>query len=184
MGRAAAHPAGYGGVMPTPHRLVVMRHAKSSWSAPEPDHLRPLKKRGKRDGLAAGQWLADHLGPLDRVLSSPSARTRQTWERARAGGATAGEVTFHDHLYGEGAGAFTRLLRKLPESTGTALVLGHWPDVEELTRSLAPRDGHPGWESMDRKFPTSAIAVLEIPVPWAELAPGVATLVDYVVPRG
>ena len=31
-------------------KLIVMRHAKSSWNNPElADHDRPLNKRGKRD---------------------------------------------------------------------------------------------------------------------------------------
>lgn len=170
--------------MSTSHRLVIMRHAKSSWTEPLPDHDRPLNKRGHRDGRAAGQWLSEHIGKADRVLSSTSTRTRLTWERAKKGGAAAGEITFHDQLYGEGAGAYVQLLRELPESVGTALVLGHWPDVEELTRNLAPRDDHPGWEEMDRKFPTSAIAVLEIPVLWTELDHKVARLIDFAVPRG
>lgn len=170
--------------MPTHHRLLVMRHSKSSWSTGEPDHRRPLNKRGKRDGLAAGEWLAKNVGTVDHVLCSTSTRTRLSWERAKAGGATAAGISFHDQLYGEGAAAYKKLLRTLPETTGTALVLGHWPDVEDLVRSLAPRDEHPGWESIDHKFPTSAIAALEIPAPWANLKSGGARLSEYVVPRG
>lgn len=166
------------------HRLIIMRHAKSSWKEPLPDHDRPLNGRGRRDGRAAGAWLAEHAGPIDRVLSSTSTRTRLTWERATAGGAVADQVTFHRELYGEGSEAFVRLIRSLPESVRTALVLGHWPDVEELTRRLAPRDRHRGWERMDVKFPTSAIAVLEVPGSWTELKDGAARLNDYAVPRG
>lgn len=170
--------------MSTNHRLVIMRHAKSSWKDPLPDHDRPLNKRGHRDGKAAGEWLNQHIGTPDRVLSSTSTRTRLTWERVQAGGGAAEEITFHKELYEDGSDAYVELLRSLPESVGTAMVLGHWPDVEELTRSLAPQDDHPGWESMEIKFPTSAIAVLEVPVPWSGLDKQVARLIDYVVPRG
>lgn len=166
------------------HRLIVMRHAKSSWKNPEPDHERPLNKRGTRDGLAAGQWLAENVGEIDHVLCSTAVRTRLTWERIRAGGASAGDVSFHDEMYESPVPGFRHLITSLPESTSTALFLGHWPGVEDLVRTLAQRDGHPGWADMDRKFPTSAIALLEIPTPWAELESGGARLSGYIVPRG
>lgn len=170
--------------MPTHHRLLVMRHSKSSWSTPSPDHRRPLNKRGQRDGLAAGEWLAKNIGTIDHVLCSTATRTRLSWERAKAGGATSRGISFHDEMYESEVASFWPLLTQLPESIGTALFLGHWPGVEDLSRQLAERDDHPGWESMDVKFPTSAIAVLEIPVAWKELAPGAARLSDYTIPRG
>ena len=166
------------------HRLIIMRHAKSSWKEPLPDHQRPLNKRGRRDGRAAGEWLAEHVGEIDRVLSSTSTRTRLTWERVEAGGGRAGQVTFHDGLYGGSTEDFLRLLRTLDESVGTALILAHWPGVEEAVRELAVRDDNPGWVGIDTKFPTSALALIDVPGTWSRLAPGGARLLDYVVPRG
>jgi phosphohistidine phosphatase len=37
---------------------------------------------------------------------------------------------------------------------------------------------------MDSKFPTSALAVVNVPGPWAELGKGRAELASFVVPRG
>ena len=37
---------------------------------------------------------------------------------------------------------------------------------------------------MDKKFPTSAIAVLEFDTPWKTLADDLAQLTDFVIPRG
>lgn len=164
-------------------RLIIMRHAKSSWKEPLPDHQRPLNKRGRRDGRAAGEWLSANVGDIDRVLSSTSTRTRLTWERVEAGGGRAGKVSYHDGLYGGTTEDFLRLLRPLPESVDSALVLAHWPGVEEAVRELAVRDDNPGWQGIDTKFPTSAIAVLSAPA-WADLAPGSCRLDSYVVPRG
>ncbi|MDO5669037.1 MAG: histidine phosphatase family protein [Corynebacterium sp.] len=162
------------------NRLIIMRHAKSSWKEPLPDHQRPLNKRGRRDAKAAGEWLAEEVGQIDRVLSSTSTRTRLTWERT---GLSAGQVSFHDGLYGGSTEDMLRLLRPLPDSVGTALVLAHWPGVEEAVRELAVRDDNPGWEGIDTKFPTSAIALLSAPS-WSELAPDSCRLLSYVVPRG
>ncbi|MGP6172755.1 SixA phosphatase family protein [Corynebacterium sp. A21] len=165
------------------HRLLVMRHAKSSWATAEPDHQRGLNKRGQRDGLAAGEWLAKEIGPLDHVLCSTATRTRLTWERAQAGGAQSVGISYHDEMYEAPVASFAQLITALPETTGTALFLGHWPGVLDLVRGLAQRDNHPGWVSMDEKFPTSAIAVLDFDVPWAQLRVGTAQLQDFVIPR-
>ena len=44
-------------------RLIVMRHAKSSWSdASLDDHDRPLNKRGRRDAPRIAQELHDRDG--------------------------------------------------------------------------------------------------------------------------
>lgn len=166
------------------HRLVILRHSKSSWSEPEPDHARSLNKRGHRDGLAAGQWLAENIGHIDHVVCSTATRTRLTWERAQAGGATAAEVNFHDEIYETQVSYFEHLLLRLPESVGTALFIGHWPGVVELAHHFGAEDDHAGWSQMDTKFPTSAIAVLEFDTAWADLSQGPARLNNFVIPRG
>lgn len=165
-------------------KLVVLRHAKSSWKVPDPDHARGLNKRGQRDGVAAGEWLAEQVGPIDHVLCSTAKRTRLTWERAQLGGASSRTISFHDQMYEAPVTAFRELITGLDENIDTALFLGHWPGVEDLVNTLAPRDGHPGWAQIDEKFPTGAIAVLEIPGAWAELGRDFARLADFVVPRG
>lgn len=165
-------------------KLVILRHAKSSWKVPEPDHLRGLNKRGKRDGVAAGEWLAENIGQFDHVLCSTAARTRLTWERAQSGGAVSTGVSFHDELYEAPVSSLVELITGLPDNIETALVIGHWPGVEELVNTLAARDDHPGWTQIDEKFPTSAIAVLNVPGSWAKLRKREASLTEFVIPRG
>lgn len=163
--------------MPT---LILMRHAKSSWTTGEADHRRPLSGRGVRDATAAGALLADF--PIDRVLSSSSTRTRQTWARAEAGGARCSDVTFTDELYGAWTDTVIDLLRELDGSVGTALVLGHEPTMSSVIEVLAEPS-----ELADeavRHYPTSALAVLEFDCPWSELGGGAARLVRFEIPRG
>lgn len=163
--------------MPT---LILMRHAKSSWTTGEADHRRPLSGRGVRDATAAGALLAGF--PIDRVLSSSSTRTRQTWARAEAGGARCSDVTFTDELYGAWTDTVIDLLRELDGSVGTALVLGHEPTMSSVIEVLAEPS-----ELADeavRHYPTSALAVLEFDCPWSELGGGAARLVRFEIPRG
>jgi phosphohistidine phosphatase SixA len=63
-------------------RLMIMRHAKSSWKGQVPtDHDRPLNTRGRRDAVRVGKRLAKLGWVPDLVVSSDSRRTRETWER-------------------------------------------------------------------------------------------------------
>ena len=59
-------------------RLILMRHAKSDWSASGDDHGRPLNARGRNSAPAMGRWLADRDWLPDEVLCSTATRTRQT----------------------------------------------------------------------------------------------------------
>ncbi|MFT4297539.1 MAG: histidine phosphatase family protein [Micropruina sp.] len=162
------------------HTLIVMRHAKSSWSTSEPDHRRPLAGRGIRDATVAGQILSDYR--LDRVLSSSSARTRQTWQTAALGGAVCDDVEFTDTLYGAWTDSVIGLLNELDESVGTALVLGHEPTMSSVVEWLAEPSELA--DEASGHFPTCAMAIFEVPGSWAGLAPGAARLVRFEIPRG
>lgn len=62
-------------------RLVLMRHAKSDHGDPRwSDFERPLNDRGRRDSPMMADYLAEIDWIPDLVLSSSSARTRETIE--------------------------------------------------------------------------------------------------------
>ena len=62
-------------------RLIVMRHAKSSWKDPNlDDHERPLNKRGRGDAPMVADAIFDRGWIPDLILVSSSKRTRQTLE--------------------------------------------------------------------------------------------------------
>ena len=61
-------------------RLIILRHAKSCWDNPQlRDHQRPLNKRGRKSAIAVGAELLRLDMMPELVLSSDSARTRETW---------------------------------------------------------------------------------------------------------
>lgn len=159
--------------------LIVLRHAKSSWETSAPDFRRPLAARGIRDGVMAGRVLSEY--PLDVVLCSGALRARQTWERAVAGGAWCDEVRFEDDIYYGGTRAVLDLLRALDGDIATALVIGHEPTLSDVVVELAAPSELV--EDVEDKFPTSAIAVLDVPGAWHDLAEGAANLTRFEVPR-
>lgn len=165
--------------MTHPHTLVLMRHARSSWSVDGPDAERPLCRRGRRDAVLAGQWLTERGLSPDQVLCSPTVRTRQTLERLRLDEVP---TTFEPDLVdADGAGLGELVGRRADGAT--VLVIGHNPAIQQAVLRLgAQRGDQEWWRAITKKFPTSAIAALEVD-DWAELDEDSARLRFYGVPR-
>ena len=166
------------------HRLVLLRHAKSSW-APEgqPDAERRLTARGRRDAAAAGRWLVEHDVIPDRVLCSSAVRTRETWRQAVLAGGTAlatVPVDDLDAIYQAEPDPLLRLVQGLAEATRTALLVGHAPGLPALTALLWPQSaGRP----LD-DFPTSTVVAFASSAGWVATGPDVVRLLAHAVPRG
>jgi phosphohistidine phosphatase len=173
--------------------LVLFRHAKSAWPDVA-DHDRPLARRGIRSAPVMGRWLREAGLLPGQVLCSTARRARETWQFAQAGLAATPPVTFDARIYEAAAPDLLTVIREVPPATGTLLLIGHNPAIEDLALLLATAPGaaaRPGplgaapgdLERMRSKFPTAAIAVLEFRGTWAGLAPGRARLTAFVTPR-
>ena len=168
---------------PSLRRLVLLRHAKSSWDHELPDVERPLSGRGRRDAGEAGHWLAAHVGRPDLVLCSTAVRTRQTWARvAEAEPDVLGPVPvrFEAQIYEAWSDTLLALVRQLPDDVTTAVLVGHGPGLPDLAERLNRLSG----DGPVGDFPTSAIALFTVSGSWDELGPGTAGLTAYEVPRG
>jgi len=173
--------------------LVLFRHAKSAW--PDvPDHDRPLARRGVRAAPVMGRWLREAGLLPGLVLCSTARRARETWQFAQAGLAATPPVSYDARIYAAAAADLLAVLREVPPATGTVLLIGHNPAIEELALLLAaapgaaagpgPGGSRPGdLERMRSKFPTAAIAVLGFAGTWPVLAPGRPRLNAFVTPR-
>ena len=159
----------------TERRLVILRHSKSDWTTGAPDHSRPLNVRGRRDGPAAGQWLRLNVGRLDAVVCSTSTRTRETWELVSSKLPDAPEPTFADDVYEASAVDLLDVVRNLPDSAASVLLIGHNPGIEDLTTLLAGEY---------LPMTTSAVAVLTWPGGWGDVGMVTATLQAHAAPRG
>jgi len=173
--------------------LVLFRHAKSAWPDVA-DHDRPLARRGIRAAPVMGRWLREAGFLPGQVLCSTARRAQETWQFAQVGLAATPPVTFDARIYEAAATDLLAVIREVPPATGTLLLIGHNPAIENLALLLAtapggaagpaPGGAAPGdLEQMRSKFPTGAIAVLEFHGTWPGLAPGGARLTAFVTPR-
>jgi phosphohistidine phosphatase len=164
--------------------LVLVRHAKSSWDLDVDDVDRPLSGRGRRDARAIGALLVDRAVKPDLVLCSTATRTRQTWAGAAEAGASTGEVRFEPGIYRAWVPELVALIRAVDESVTTLAIVGHAPGIPDLVEHLAAREGGSDlWARLDAKFPTAAVALLEVPGAWTDVGKGRARLSSYQVAR-
>jgi phosphohistidine phosphatase len=161
-------------------RLVLLRHAKSSWSDPAvADHDRPLNGRGRQAAVLVGGYVRRIGLRPDLVLCSSATRARQTLDLLHLDEHAQTRISIEDELYGADAGQLLTRLRRIPPTVRCVLLVGHNPGVEELAQGLLGQ-GIP-WEE---KFPTGALVDLRVQMPaWSDLHPGIAELGGFVVPR-
>jgi phosphohistidine phosphatase len=115
------------------------------------------------------------------VLVSPAERTRETLERVKPGG----EVIIEPELYSATVTGLLERLRRVPESVGSVMLIGHNPAMQALVLELADASSSDRalLESAANKFPTGSLATLELHCPWAELRPGCGVLAAMVRPK-
>ena len=159
-----------------------MRHARAEPYGPS-DRERPLTRSGRRDAAVVGQWLAQQGFVPDHSLVSASVRTIETSTEVRqASGATV-EPEVRADLYAAEAGDILAAITAVPDDVTSLLYVGHNPGVEALAAALAGEGDRRALGTLLTGFPTSGVAVYDVPVPWRELHEGAARLADFYVGR-
>jgi phosphohistidine phosphatase len=142
--------------------LLLLRHAKSSWSKPGlQDHNRPLNKRGRHDAPLVGKLILDQSLTPDLIISSTARRAQETARLVGEACGYDGEVELRQELYLSDTACYLDILQSLPDKVNCVMVVGHNPDLEELLALLT---------DYDDSFPTAALAQVELPITsWHEL---------------
>jgi len=167
--------------LPRMSRLFLLRHAKAGWAAPGMcDFDRPLDASGESDAQVAG--IAMRAGGYfpELVICSSARRARQTLDGV-ARNLEAGRVIFTEGLYSTDAAGYVDIIREAPEA-GSLLLIGHNPMTEDVAIALSGDGEEAARSAMVAGFPTSALAVIRFPGPFAEAAPGKGYLEAFLTP--
>ena len=163
--------------------LVVIRHAKAG-EAPL-DIERPLTDRGLRDAAAIGDWLRERGVAPDRAVVSPARRARETWQEAAARLDDAPDATIDDRIYDNAVDLLLDIVHETPDEIGTLVLVGHNPAFGALAYELDDGAGDAeARRGLQASFPTSAVAVFHLVVPWADVDEGTGSLTGFATPRG
>ncbi|MEK9649708.1 MAG: histidine phosphatase family protein [Gammaproteobacteria bacterium] len=155
-------------------KLFLLRHAKSSWANSHlSDFQRPLSNRGIQNASDLSEFLIKKNINPHCVLVSSSYRTLETLELA--GKHISDEIiNIKDAIYHASVETLLGLLAN-EENQGTLLLVGHNPAMHCLTEVLT--------RSHIDKFPTCALAEIELTTSWVDIRNASHTLVNFYTPK-
>jgi phosphohistidine phosphatase len=167
-------------------QLMLLRHAKASSDDPlMPDHARPLTSRGRQTAQQMQEAMRRLGLTVDLVLVSSARRTLQTmqglspWVSPQA-------VEPMDGLYLAPSMALLHILRQVTPTYRHVLLIGHNPGLHELALLLGDRDPErsdvPGAARLAESYPTTALALFDVPDDWSDLGEARARLRRFLTP--
>jgi len=166
-------------------RLLLFRHAKSSWSERGlADHDRPLSGRGRRAAPAMGRAMAELDLLPQRVLCSTSLRTRQTLALAAEAWPASIEIEYLSGLYHAGSAGLEQIVGRHGAEAQTLMLVGHQPGIQEFALDLISQSERAAQARLEAKFPTAALAVIEFRLDdWRDFSGASGRLIRYIRPR-
>lgn len=159
-------------------RLLILRHAKSSWSdASLDDWQRPLNDRGRRDAPRVGELLRDRSLVPDVIITSDAVRARATAQAVAASAGYTRELVVEPSLYLATPDDVIAVLNGVPdEDARSVMIVGHNPGLEGVIQQLTGEY---------HGLTTAALVQLAVPIErWSELdGTTAASIVDSWQPR-
>ncbi|SFD40802.1 SixA phosphatase family protein [Algibacter pectinivorans] len=147
-------------------KLILIRHAKSSWEFNLDDHERPLKSRGITDANLVSKELAYHLKTIDLVICSDAQRTKLTAEIFISNlGIDKNLVKFNADLYDFSGENLVQVIKNVQDSISNLMVFGHNHAITAFVNTF-------GTKYIDN-VPTSGVVIIEFDIEnWSALKPG------------
>ncbi len=167
------------------HQLILLRHAKAVPEGKTPDHERGLTDIGRAAATAIGQAMKRAGLAPEVVLVSTAARTQATLEQLESADVWEEwpNIDAMPGLYMASCSQIRDILRDLPETVRSAMVIGHNPGLHDCALSLAGHSVRPEHKTLENGFPTAGLAEFLVTTPWRRLGAGNATLQRLVVPK-
>ena len=144
--------------------LLVIRHAKSSWSvASLNDFDRSLNERGKKDAPVMAQRLLDRKMMIDAFVSSPAKRAKKTAELfCTAYRKNINDIIYVSALYQATPEIFFQVIEQLDDDFNCVAIFSHNPGITEFVNQLTEN------ASID-DMPTCAVFAVHINISkWKE----------------
>ena len=165
-------------------RLLLLRHAKSSWGDPGiADIDRPLSPRGRRAAAAIAQAIADDDLLPDHILCSPAQRTRETLAAVIPFLPARTKVAITPELYEPPHGDYRAAISAHGGRAATLMVIGHNPAIQATALILIGAGDARLSTAIAEKYPTGALAVVAFDTDdWSALAPHSGRIEAFIRP--
>lgn len=157
-------------------RIILVRHAKSSWQEPALEDIeRPLKHRGERDAPVIGQRLKERDIKPDLMISSPATRAIDTARLiAKEIGYPVKKIVIDSHLYAHGPDGILNAILTVEDKFDEIMLFGHNPDITTLAARFTAQ--------FNDDMPTCGVVCIDFDVEsWAVIGdhPGALVFFDY-----
>lgn len=146
--------------------LILIRHAKSDWTAGLSDRERPLNGRGQRSVFGIAALVKDRIPDGITVWSSPAKRALTT-AKLFAGflGWNENHIDIRENLYTFDESGLEKAIAECPDAVENLLVFGHNEAITDLVNTFGNR--------FIDNVPTAGFVHLELPVnTWSLLRKG------------
>ena len=157
--------------------LFLIRHAKSSWSAPDlKDEERPLNERGNRDAPMIARRMAQSWAAPDKIICSQALRARETAAIMSAFWWNERSIEIDGGLYDGSASSSLEIIARIPAEVNSLALVFHNPTITYLSNVLASLS--------IPNVPTCGIVILKSPEnSWESVQPGKCELIDFDFPK-
>lgn len=118
-------------------RLLLVRHAKSSWDVDADDFDRPLNHRGNHDAPAMAERLIKNDVKIDAFISSPAKRALSTATYfAEAYGIKPKHIITVAALYEPTVQAFANAIEDIDDEYKRVMIFSHNPAITDFANTL------------------------------------------------
>ncbi len=158
--------------------LYIVRHAKSSWDAPDLNDLdRPLNDRGEKDAPRMGKRLKERNVTPGAVYSSPAVRAFSTAKLiVDAIGSPSHSIHIKRALYHADAESLLRVVHAANDNADSIMIVGHNPGLTEFANDLLN-------EFIDN-IPTAGVVAAQLKInSWKNAVMGCGTLLFFDFPK-
>ncbi len=134
-------------------KLIIARHAKSSWKDLSlRDFYRPLNKRGRIDGPIMSNYLREIFPSIDLLHSSSSVRTFET-SAYFTSKINFKKIKFDKDLYHSSTSLLVKKIKKYSNDYNSVMIIAHNPGLTNLINLITNTDLY--------NLPTTGLALIE-----------------------
>lgn len=141
-----------------------------------------MPEAARRRGLSDLKSPGGECGSIQCSPVRPS-EIRETIDGVSEGHELPGPIRFEPRIYEARVSELLELVGTLPDEAGSALLVCHNTSAERLVLKLAKGDERGFRKRVEDKFPTAALAAIELPIDrWSEVQPDSGALVELIYP--
>jgi phosphohistidine phosphatase len=158
--------------------LILTRHAKSDWSnLYQADFERELNERGLKDSPMMGLRLQKREIHVDKIVSSPATRAKQTAELiANSLAINVSEIQWIDRLYHAPPHIIQDVIHEIEDKNNCIMIVCHNNGITDFANSLSG--------IVTENIPTCGMVAFEIETnSWSEFASAKKRLLFYDFPK-